>query len=291
MERASLIIKKLQQLLDDNASADVMLAIAQMLVAELQELQSSDPLGRNIAVTVPKKSLVVEEVAPKEEAFVAIEPIVEGEIPAIVAEEPEKLPEPSIEAMVEVQEARIWDVPTTETPVVESPIEEYILDTVEEEPEEIVEAPVQPIIAPVDYPKPLETSPNAFLFQTNIHSLPTLTATEVNKTELNERLAKEETELNSILNENKIEVSHLHENTHIKDLKRAISINEKYLFINNLFGRNEELYDKTIKHIQNFSILPEATFWIQKELKTKLKWSEEDEVVQLFDQFVKRRFS
>ena len=121
--------------------------------------------------------------------------------------------------------------------------------------------------------------------------MPTLTATEDNKTELNERLAKEETELNSILNENKIEVSHLHENTHIKDLKRAISINEKYLFINNLFGRNEELYDKTIKHIQNFSILPEATFWIQKELKTKLKWSEEDEVVQLFDQFVKRRFS
>jgi hypothetical protein len=36
--------------------------------------------------------------------------------------------------------------------------------------------------------------------------------------------------------------------------------------------------------------MPEATFWIQKELKTKLKWSDEDEVVQLFDQFVKRRF-
>ena len=291
MERASLIIKKLQQLLDDHASADVMLAIAQMLVAELQELDASDTLERRIAVTLPKKSLFVTEVVREEETLVVAEPIVAAELPLIEEQEPEIIPEPITEVAEEIQETTDWPVPTAETPIVEMPREEYVLEESETEPEVIPEEVTEPIVATETPQKPLETYPNEFLFQTNIHTLPTLSQVELPKTELNETLAKDGGELNSKLNENKVEVAHLHENTHIKDLKRAISINEKYLFINNLFGRNEELYDKSIKHIQNFSILPEATFWIQKELKTKLKWSDEDEVVQLFDQYVKRRFS
>ncbi len=291
MERASLIIKKLQQLLDDHASADVMLAIAQMLVAELQELEASDTLERRIAVTLPKKSLFVTEVVREEETLVVAEPIVAAELPLIEEQEPEIITEPITEVAEEIQETTDWPVPTAETPIVEMPREEYVLEESETEPEVIPEEVTEPIVATETPQKPLETYPNEFLFQTNIHTLPTLSQVELPKTELNETLAKDGGELNSKLNENKVEVAHLHENTHIKDLKRAISINEKYLFINNLFGRNEELYDKSIKHIQNFSILPEATFWIQKELKTKLKWSDEDEVVQLFDQYVKRRFS
>ncbi len=291
MERASLIIKKLQQLLDDHASADVMLAIAQMLVAELQELDASDTLERRIAVTLPKKSLFVTEVVREEETLVVAEPIVAAELPLIEEQEPEIIPEPITEVAEEIQETTDWPVPTAETPIVEMPREEYVLEESETEPEVTPEEVIEPIVATEAHQKPLETYPNEFLFQTNIHTLPTLSQVELPKTELNETLAKDGDELNSKLNENKVEVAHLHENTHIKDLKRAISINEKYLFINNLFGRNEELYDKSIKHIQNFSILPEATFWIQKELKTKLKWSDEDEVVQLFDQYVKRRFS
>ena len=326
MERVSLIIKKLQQLLNDNASADVMLAISQMLVAELQQLQEGDSNLGGISVIVPKKSLYVEEVATpveaiaikeevlidekpivfeesviiKEETVLEIEeepikveetileiveePIVEEETLLNVEEEPKIVSESTFEIEEPTEVTSILDVPIEEEPIIEEPVEEFILET----PEEVHEYPE---VAPVAEEKPLENTPNEFLYHTNIHTLPTLTQVDDSKTELNERLAKEEKELNSVLSENKVEVAHLHENTHIKDLKRAISINEKYLFINNLFGRNEDLYDKSIKHIQNFSILPEATFWIQKELKTKLQWSDEDEVVQLFDQFVKRRFS
>ena len=298
MERVSLIIKKLQQLLNDNASADVMLAISQMLVAELQQLQQEgDNLG-GVSVIVPRKRLVVEEIAistasiaTKETVIVDEKPVLIEEVPLVVAEtvaliekEPEEYLASTIEIVETAEESDILTSPTAETTLIEQPREEFILETPQEEPEYVE---VVPIVAE----KPVEATPNEFLFQTNIHSLPTLSQVDTTKTELNELLAKEEKELNSVWSENKIEVAHLHENTHIKDLKRAISINEKYLFINNLFERNEELYDKSIKHIQNFSILPEATFWIQKELKTKLKWSDQDEVVQLFDQFVKRRFS
>jgi len=97
--------------------------------------------------------------------------------------------------------------------------------------------------------------------------------------------------INTAFNENKQEVSHILENTHIKDLKKAIGINDKYLFINELFNGDENLYEKSIKHIQHFSIYAEATFWIQKELKTKLHWQNNSYTVELFDQLVKRRFS
>ena len=90
--------------------------------------------------------------------------------------------------------------------------------------------------------------------------------------------------------EGKIEMSHLLENSPIKDLKKAISINDRYLFINELFKGDETLYERSIKHIQHFSILPEATYWINKELKIKLRWNDNSEVVQLFSQLVNRRF-
>lgn len=112
---------------------------------------------------------------------------------------------------------------------------------------------------------------------------------QVNETPTNEY--EEAHTINTTFKENKQEVSHILENTHIKDLRKAIGINDKYLFINELFNGDENLYEKSIKHIQHFSIYAEATFWIQKELKTKLHWNPNTHAVELFDQLVKRRFS
>lgn len=79
--------------------------------------------------------------------------------------------------------------------------------------------------------------------------------------------------------------------TAIDDLRRAITINDRYLFINELFKGDEVLYEKCIRTIQHFSNLHEAEFWINKELKPKLKWKENSQSVQLFESFVNRRFS
>jgi hypothetical protein len=51
------------------------------------------------------------------------------------------------------------------------------------------------------------------------------------------------------------------------------------------------MYERSIKTINNFNIYPEAQYWIQRELKVKLSWSDNSETVKLFDQLVKRRFS
>lgn len=80
-------------------------------------------------------------------------------------------------------------------------------------------------------------------------------------------------------------------NSPIKDLKKAISPRNRFLFINELFRGDEVMFERSIKTIQGFSIFPEARFWIERELKIKLGWQEGNSLVQSFDHLVRRRFS
>jgi hypothetical protein len=97
--------------------------------------------------------------------------------------------------------------------------------------------------------------------------------------------------LNDRLKESKIELSQSLTSTPIKDLKKAIGVNDRFLFINELFRGDEAMYERSIKTIQNFSIFAEAEFWIRRELKVKIGWHDSHPVVKQFDQLVKRRFS
>ena len=97
---------------------------------------------------------------------------------------------------------------------------------------------------------------------------------------LNDRLKKGSTELGEVLKE-----------APIRDLRKAIGINDRYLFINELFRGDENMYERCIKTINNFNIYPEAEYWINRELKVKLGWVNDNPTVQHFDQLVKRRFS
>ena len=97
--------------------------------------------------------------------------------------------------------------------------------------------------------------------------------------------------LNDRLKEVKIELSQSLTSTPIKDLKKAVGINDRFLFINELFRGDEAMYERSMKTIQNFSIYAEAEFWIRRELKVKIGWLDSDPVVKQFDQLVKRRFS
>ena len=97
--------------------------------------------------------------------------------------------------------------------------------------------------------------------------------------------------LNDRLKQVKIELSQSLTNAPIKDLKKAIGINDRFLFINELFRGDVAMYERSIKTIQNFSIYPEAEFWIRRELKVKIGWLDSDPVVKQFDALVKRRFN
>ena len=95
--------------------------------------------------------------------------------------------------------------------------------------------------------------------------------------------------INDKLREEKTEVSEKLVETPIKDLRKAIGVNDRYLFITELVKGDEAGYERSIKTINGFSIYPEAEYWIRKELKLKLSWPN-SETVRQFDQLVRRRF-
>ena len=97
--------------------------------------------------------------------------------------------------------------------------------------------------------------------------------------------------INDQLKENKVEVSDVLSAGPIKDLKKAKGINDRFLFINELFDGDESVFERSIKTINSFSIWPEADYWIRRELKTKLGWNNDSLSVKLFDQLIRRRFS
>jgi hypothetical protein len=131
----------------------------------------------------------------------------------------------------------------------------------------------------------------AFLFDP-LEDVPTLAHQDPAEKRKSADLAFEYSEsLNDRLKETKIELSQSLTSAPIKDLRKAIGVNDRFLFINELFRGDEAMYERSIKTIQNFSIYAEAEFWIRRELKVKIGWLDTDPVVKQFDQLVKRRFS
>ncbi|HEX9511463.1 MAG TPA: hypothetical protein VF939_13330 [Puia sp.] len=97
--------------------------------------------------------------------------------------------------------------------------------------------------------------------------------------------------LNDKLKGNVLELSAALNDTPVRDLKKAIGVNDRFVFISQLFRGDEVMYERSIKTINGFRILPEAEYWMERELKVKLGWDENREATKHFYQLVKRRFS
>jgi hypothetical protein len=119
--------------------------------------------------------------------------------------------------------------------------------------------------------------------------IPTL-SNQVRSREVNEHIDHPES-LNDRLKQEKIELVEILKETPIKDLRKAVGINDRFLFINELFRGDENMYERSIKTINSFGIFAEAEYWISRELKVKLGWNPGSETVKHFDQLVRRRFS
>ena len=120
--------------------------------------------------------------------------------------------------------------------------------------------------------------------------IPTLSHQHTPK-ELNELMASPDFSLNDKLKEQVLEVGHRLTDAPIKDLKKAIGINDRFVFINELFRGDEVMYERSLKTINGFRIMAEAEYWIERELKVKLGWDDMKETTRHFYQLVKRRFS
>ena len=122
-----------------------------------------------------------------------------------------------------------------------------------------------------------------------LSDIPTLAQHQIAQ-EVNDLIGNDSISLNEKLKGDIKELASSLKHSPVQDLKKAIGINDRYLFISELFRGDEAMYERSIKTIQNFSILAEAEYWIRRELKVKIGWVDGDPIVKQFDQLVRRRF-
>lgn len=143
---------------------------------------------------------------------------------------------------------------------------------------------------PVKAAEPARNDSNIGWLSDPLKEIPTL-AHQQGVKELNDIIGQNGTSLNERLKTTSTELGEALVETPIKDLKKGIGINDRYVFVSELFRGDEAMYERSIKTINNFHILPEAQYWMERELKIKLAWDDSKEVTQHFYHLVKRRFS
>lgn len=223
------------------------------------ELNSADTNTKVAEFSAPVVTVPVPPPAPVKEPVTT--PFVEPAPPKIDA------PMPKVEQPV--PPPPVFEVPVkpvvVEAPVVETPkVQEPVAPVA---PPVVVETPVAPVV-----PVPPVTPPPAPVAQP-VNKV-------VNEPSLNDRLqtAPEGNDLVSKLQQ-----------TPIHDLKKAISINKKFEFINQLFKGDHEAYAKSIHYINGLTNGNEAdTFF--RNLKREFSWDEENKLFLELADMVRRRF-
>ena len=269
MDKKGVLINRLQEQYQQGAEETSLLNTALMLVTELQHSRAEQPTATlsKVSVIMPVKTFEV----------VSNEPFSEEK--DVVPEENETATEehaPEIdETLTEVIENNILPEAVIE-PEVELAAKQH--NTPEPQAE-----PVQPLaINTIAEEKYIDV----------IDEIPTLAQQQPKVMyELNQSLQPEEPSVNDKLKPQQTETANQLQNEPVKDLRKAIGINDKYTFIRELFRNDEASYERSIKTINGFHILPEAEYWIQREMKYKLGWDDTNPTVKAFYQLVKRRFS
>jgi hypothetical protein len=302
MERVKVLIDKLIQQQQRNEGVEAMLLTTQLLQNELLLLQkkNTSPVTSKVTVVMPSSANPVFKTEPK----------------------PMPAPETKIEEPVSVQTPPVYKVPPVPqtAPVTNIPLAEEqpqpepsIFEEVKT-PEPVSEMP--PVMMAADNPEheaympprqkvhePLsepEKDVHPLVMENQfdaIEDTPTLAQYQPSKKdlklqkEINDLIGESKETLNDRLKENKKELAHLLKETPIKDLRKAIGVNDRFVFVNELFRGDETMYERSIKTINGFHILPEAEYWINRELKVKLGWDDYKDSVQHFYHLVRRRFS
>jgi len=155
--------------------------------------------------------------------------------------------------------------------------------------EAVMQTQITPELAPVINTVEEMETPVEVIDENLVHNIVEAPVVEISQV----NLAEVKTEPILVASE-KIEIKEVKDHLvlePIKDLRSAIGINDKFQFIQELFGGDEKSFEVGIKTINAFKIFPEAQFYIKRELREKNNWDEESNVVKQFDQLIKRRFS
>ncbi len=225
----------------------------------------------------------IEPVAP-----VAIEPV-------------EMAPEPAPEKPLGDEYGfffRFEDIPA-ETPTEPEAIEPVEMALEPEEPKAIETVEMEPEL-PVDTPVVMDDKIVHFVEEIPEEEIPErdrVVADELLKDNTFEmpqmedsgfEMAVPETLGESMMQEDLTLAAKLQQNP-VRDLKSVIGINDKFLFVNELFGGSMEKYNKSVENLNDLKTLNGAMIYLN-ELKIELQWNSSNEAYQKLTELVKRKF-
>lgn len=288
--RASLTesIQALQIAIENEENSNQLLAKARAIVSEienncLQTKQIQQKASKKISIVMPSFA----------KPEIEIQPIKQEEVFKQTEQENQLTEEVEVEDRPEVQAENILEISNPEEKSEEKEIESNS-DVLETEPKiEIPEEASLPektennnkIESAIDHIMPWETIPSD---EIPTYSEPdNMQKSAMRLSTINELKNKEHT-----INENWQSASDSNaEMKPIKELKSAISINDKFNFIKELFHDDQNWYQQTIKTLDNFKSRAEAEFYWKRELETKLGRDTNSATYQKFLQLFHRRFS
>jgi hypothetical protein len=252
MERVGALIKRMLEQYEARADTGNLILTAQMLLNELQQMnKDSTAAGKKVAVIMPAQC--IETTNAENKSNREDKAAVNNQS---VIESGKEINQPAMQKESAVSEINFFG----NAAVKDKPAENKEVNT------------------PVTLSHTIEDFPTFTYQQKNVH-------------EVNDVMAQQGESLNDRLKVEKAELGNKLKHTPVRDLRKAIGINDRFVFINELFRGDENMYERSIKTINSFNILAEAEYWIQRELKVKIGWNERSETVKHFDQLVRRRFS
>ena len=308
MERVETLCQRLKEQIEKKCSIEELLMTVQMLQSELMHLKNSENNSNNISsinIDIPVVSVVTEiteQITPAVSNSPKIEFIIndakeEEQVKTEIEQsqpeekEEEKTDEVLVQSDFNEQEKTDTSVSDEIIPIQIEPQEDEKVFMTLDLDEAAVEEELQQIKKSAEIKNTVSSVNKPLMLFDPIEEIPTLLHQRSDASNNQAQETNSQQSINEAFSQGNNMTQELLNNEPIKDLKKSISINDRYLFINELFNGDELTYDRSVKAINAFSIYPEAEFWMKRELKIKFAWDDKSKVVQQFIHLVKRRFS
>lgn len=109
--------------------------------------------------------------------------------------------------------------------------------------------------------------------------------------QINEDSSKDQSINDQLSSQKKETVAEKLQNSKIDDLRKVIGLNQKFLFMNDLFEGEKAHYDYALNQINATSSLEEANNFLLNELAPKFNWDLNANTTLNFKELIKRKFS
>lgn len=147
----------------------------------------------------------------------------------------------------------------------------------------------------VAIPNPVEIKPEPVPIQPKVDEPKVAVSTDSHTDEshskprhatLGDKLGGDKTSLMDKITGGKENPNTLSVGKQVDDIRKALGVNDRFLFSRELFGGNNNLMDQTINQINGFANFAEAGQFIA----SNFNWNGDDQIVQAFMNVVKRRY-